>query len=72
LANNVEVFFQDEERASGVVIGVERERIPWTAVRGARDAWYVVLHGAIAPSAAFELKTVLASIQDQLRLARAA
>jgi hypothetical protein len=55
-----------------VVIGLDRERIPWTAVRGTQDAWYVVLHGAIAPSAAFELKTVLASIQDQLRLARAA
>jgi len=72
LANSMEVFFQDEERASGVVIGADQERIPWIAVRGLRDVWYVVLHGAISPSATFELKTILASIQDRLRLAKAA
>ena len=68
----MEVFFQDEERASGVVAGTDLNRIPWTAIRGNRNAWYVVLHGAIEASAEFELKTVLSSIQSHLRLDKAA
>ncbi len=70
--NSVEVFFRDEERASGIVSGDDIERIPWTAIRGQGNTWFVVLHGRIEVGDASLHRLFLDAIQCRLQLSRAA
>lgn len=69
---SVEVFFRDEERASGVIVGEGANRVPWTAIKGPGVAWYVVLHGEIDTGDASLYRLFMNAIQSRLELRKAA
>ncbi|MEK8024167.1 MAG: hypothetical protein AAB229_10220 [Candidatus Hydrogenedentota bacterium] len=70
-AENLEIYFQDEERASGV-ISSKGERVPWTAVRSGGAAWFIVLHGHVDTEDASVLQSFLTAIRSSLQLKKAA
>jgi hypothetical protein len=69
---SVEVFFRDEERASGVMLVNGANRIPWTAIKGPGIAWYIVLHGEIDTGDAALYRLFMSAIQNRLELKKAA
>lgn len=70
-ARNLEIFFQDEERASGVIV-TETDRVPWTAVKSGGAAWFIVLHDRVDIEEATILRSFLEAIQSKLDLKKAA
>ncbi|HBW47956.1 TPA: hypothetical protein DEF17_08540 [bacterium] len=70
--DKVEIFFRDEERASGVVIGKEIGRIPWTAVKGLTETWFIVLHGKVEIDDSDLECRFLEAIENYLTLSKAA
>jgi len=68
----LDIIFQDDERANGVIVGTGNVVVSWTAVRSAGREWYIVLHGGLQTADRSIFEKFGEIIQERLSLRKAA
>lgn len=68
----LDIIFQDDERANGVIVGTGNVVVTWTAIKSAGREWYIVLHGGLQTTDRSIVEGFGSIIRERLSLRKAA